>query len=197
MLTNTHLFRIPVVFIAMALIGLVGGCGEEPEQVAQPTVAKRISVEQPAAPKVSQAPASEKTPEPETPAAPVAARYNPIGRLDPFEPLIRSQPETVQREERAKEVVRRTPLTPLERVDLSQLNLKGVIASTSGNRALVEQADGKGYIVGVGTRIGIHSGRIVRIDLDRMIVEEEVEDLLGELTKRTRELKLQKPPGEE
>ncbi len=120
--------------------------------------------------------------------------YNPKGKLDPFEPLFRQQPAAKSKKKKRKR--RKGPLTPLEKVDLSQLRLTGVILAKTGNRALVREASGKGYVVKVGTPIGINSGRIVQILKDRIIVEEEVEDLLGKVTVKKRTMTLRKPPGE-
>lgn len=125
-----------------------------------------------------------------------AERYNPRGRIDPFAPLIREE-EAVERPEKRKKERLKRPKTPLEKVDISQLKLVGVIRAGTGNRALVEQADGKGFIIKKGMFIGINSGIIVEIMRDRVIVEEEQEDWKGTVSKRKRELKLQKPPGED
>ena len=118
--------------------------------------------------------------------------YNPEGKIDPFEPLFRQAPT----EKSAKKKMRQGPLTPLEKVDLSQLKLTGVIMAPSGNKALVNEASGKGYIAKVGTLIGMNSGRIIQILKDRIVVEEEVEDLTGNVTLQKKEITLQKPPGE-
>lgn len=120
--------------------------------------------------------------------------YNPEGRIDPFAPLFkREQVITVVKEKKKK---RPGHLTPLEKVDLSQMKLLGTILAPSGNRAMVTDASGKGYVVTIGTYMGISSGRVVEILRDRVIVEEEVENILGKIALRKRELKLQKPPGE-
>ena len=120
--------------------------------------------------------------------------YDPEGRIDPFAPLFkREQVVTVVKEKKKQ---RPGHLTPLEKVDLSQLKLLGTILAPSGNRAMVTDASGKGYVVTVGTYMGIASGRVVEILNDRVIVEEEVENILGKISLRKRELKLQKPPGE-
>jgi len=120
--------------------------------------------------------------------------YNPEGRIDPFAPLFkREQVVTVVKEKKKK---RPGHLTPLEKVDLSQMKLLGTILAPSGNRAMVTDASGKGYVVTVGTYMGIASGRVVEILRDRIVVEEEVENILGKISLRKRELKLQKPPGE-
>ena len=129
------------------------------------------------------------------PAIEMVAAYNPEGKLDPFVPLFKDEPAAPQKVgERQR---RRIPQTPLERVDLSQLKLAGVIRAPKGSRALVEEASGKGYIVARGTYMGINSGKVTEILKDRIIVEEEVEDVLGKIMPQKRELKLQKPAGED
>lgn len=129
----------------------------------------------------------------------MADTYNPKGKPDPFAPLFRDEPDqatastpVVSKSKRKK----RVPTTPLEKVDLSQLKLVATVRSPNGNSALVEDASGKGFIVKRGTYIGINSGSVVQIVKDRVVVEEEIETLLGEISLQKRELKLQKPPGE-
>jgi type IV pilus assembly protein PilP len=111
------------------------------------------------------------------------AMYNPKGKPDPFEPLFR---------ERKK----RTPRTPLEKIDISQLKLVAIVLASSGNRALVEESSGKGYVVKKGTYMGTNSGKVVKIEKDKVIVAEEYEDYSGKVTLRNKEIKLPKPPGE-
>ena len=128
---------------------------------------------------------------------PEKAEEEETGKIDPFAPLFKDEPIRKARRGVAKKVTKkRIPLTPLEKIDLSQLKLVGVIRAPSGNKALVEEASGKGYIVAKGTYIGLHSGRILEILSDRIIVEEEIEDILGKVTIDRKELKIQKPPGE-
>ncbi len=118
--------------------------------------------------------------------------YNPEGKIDPFASLFKEEPAVKPDKKREK----RIPRTPIEKVDVSQLKLVGVILAPSGNKAMVEESSGKGYIITEGTPIGIHWGKVVKILKDTIIVEEEVEDIYGKTTKRKRELKLQKPFGE-
>jgi type IV pilus assembly protein PilP len=61
----------------------------------------------------------------------------------------------------------------------------------------VEEASGKGYIISRGTYIGIHSGQVVEIQEDGVIVEERHEDMYGDVDIRRRELKFQRPSGDE
>jgi len=121
------------------------------------------------------------------------ARYNPTGKIDPFEPLFKEEKTVAANKLKHK---KRIPRTPLERIDLSQLKLVGIIMAQSGNRALVEEASGKGYVIKEGTYIGTNGGKIVSIQKEIVTVEEELEDVYGKLTIRKKELKLPKPPGE-
>ena len=124
--------------------------------------------------------------------AAIPGTYNAIGKIDPFEPLFREKPVSVKKKTGKK----RIPQTPLERIDLSQLKLVGIILASSGNRALVEESSGKGYVIKTGTYIGVNSGKVVKIRKEKVVVEEEFEDVFGKSKLRQREIKLPKPPGE-
>ena len=135
---------------------------------------------------VSRAAAPETTPTPG-----IAYAYNPKDKIDPFMPWYEGERITSK-----ISVSKRLPLSPLEKVDLSQLKLVGIILSASGNRALVEEATGKGFVIGKGTYIGLNRGKVARILSDRVIIEEAIQYGKSEASIRTRELKLQKPPGD-
>ncbi len=126
--------------------------------------------------------------------SPAKDLYNPKGKIDPFLPLFREDPLAKAAAKKKRRT--RRPLTPLEKLDLSQLRLVGIIRAPSGNKALVQEASGKGYIIKKGTRLGRNSGQVVQILRSKVIVEEEVENVLGKMTMRKKELNLQKPPGE-
>jgi len=209
------LFRWGVVLMLISLLG----CGEESSPAPQPkATSKKISVQPTPVPApVTPGPQTEASPQaqPSAPdvkpvAAPsaetseliqaslqIAGSYNPDGRFDPFEPLFKEQPDVQAEEPKATgKREKRKPQTPLERVALSQLKVTAIIRSPSGNRALVEDATGKGYVVKKGTYVGLNAGQVVDIDKDRIVVEEEVENVMGELRIENSELKLQKPAGE-
>jgi type IV pilus assembly protein PilP len=126
----------------------------------------------------------------------ITSTYDSEGKIDPFEPLFKEEPETPQLEAFDEKRKRRTPQTPLERVALSQIKLSAIMRSSVGNRALVEDATGKGYVIKKGTYIGLNAGQVIQIEKDRVIIEEEIENLMGELIVQNTELKLQKPAGE-
>ena len=120
-------------------------------------------------------------------------QYDAKGKIDPFEPLFKEEKVLVGSKLKRK---KRIPRTPLEHIEIGQLKLVGIILAASGNRALVEEASGKGYVIKEGTYIGTNGGKIVSIQKETVTVEEELEDIYGKLVVRTRELKLPKPPGE-
>lgn len=126
--------------------------------------------------------------------------YDPVGKIDPFKPLFSDAPTIETTTANIPKVVKRKkriPRTPLERIDLSQLKLVGIVRSSDVDRALVEEVNGKGYVVKKGTYIGVNAGKVVQILSDRIVVEEEVENILGKIALEKTELKLQKPFGEE
>ncbi len=120
--------------------------------------------------------------------------YDPKGKIDPFLPIFKAQTDETSKKKRPR--IRSQPPTPLEKIDLSQLKLVSILTRPSGKLAMVEEASGKGYLVKKGTLMGINMGKVVKIQKDRLQIEEQVEDLFGKVSLRVRELKLQKPPGE-
>ena len=118
--------------------------------------------------------------------------YDPKGKIDPFEPLFKKPTIAAKKTKRKK----RTPRTPLERIDISALKLVAIVMASSGNRALVEESSGKGYVIKKGTYIGTNAGKVAKIEKDKVIVAEEYEDYRGKIVVRNKEIKLPKPPGE-
>lgn len=119
--------------------------------------------------------------------------YNPTGKTDPFKPLFRDKPALPSAGKKKK---KRIPRTPLERVALSQLKLTAIIMAPSGNRALVQESSGKGYVIKKGTYIGLNSGKVENITKDKVIIAEEVEDSVGKIRVQTKQLVLPKPAGD-
>jgi len=75
---------------------------------------------------------------------------------------------------------------------LSQLKLVGIILSATGNRAMVEDAAGKGFVLREGTYVGRNSGRVTKILKEKVIIEEEIEIDDGQIIILERELNLNK-----
>ena len=154
----------------------------------EPSTTQKTQAEQASVQSVSTGPTSLKSSLPDT-----SPRYNPEGKIDPFAALFSEESSTGSSENREP----KRPLTPLEKIDISQLQLVAILHAPNGNSAMVEDATGKGYILKPGTFIGINSGKVTKILEDRVVVEENTKDFFGKVRSNTRELKLQKPFGEE
>ena len=87
-------------------------------------------------------------------------------------------------------------MTPLEKIDLSQLTLVGVIKFSSGYKAIVQEQSGKGYVIQKGTYIGTNYGQVTEIKSDRILIQEKVKNYLGKYKDQANQLKLQKPLGD-
>jgi len=98
--------------------------------------------------------------------------YNPVGKPDPFKPFIQMTSN--------KEYSKSTPLSPLQKYEISQLKLVAIIVAPEGNIAMVEDTLGKGFFLKKGTGIGKNDGKVKRILMDKVIVEEVYEDSLGQ-----------------
>jgi type IV pilus assembly protein PilP len=85
-------------------------------------------------------------------------------------------------------VRRRDNLSPLERYELGQLKLVGIIWNIKNPTALVEDTSGLGYTVRVGTLIGANDGKVKTISPDALLIEEEYIDLYG--AKKRREVSM-------
>jgi Tfp pilus assembly protein PilP len=83
-------------------------------------------------------------------------------------------------EERKKAASGTALLPPLQRYDLGELKFVGVIWTKKGARGLVEDAEGKGYSVTVGMRIGRSGGVVSRITGKEILVREEFVGNRGE-----------------
>jgi Tfp pilus assembly protein PilP len=96
------------------------------------------------------------------------APYDPAGRRDPFRPP------------RASSLSHAGDMrTPLERYEIGQLRVVAVIYDTHEPRAVVEDDEGLGYIVKVGTRIGANGGQVQTIERGRLLVREDSVDYYG------------------
>jgi type IV pilus assembly protein PilP len=193
-----------VLLIALSSC-VVWGCESKEKPSAPTPVSKKIAIQNESKPSPAtqkgQPVASSQTGEEKKSeeSEPILAQriYNPKERINPFLPLFRSENKEVAPEQPSKSKrKKRIPQTPLEKISLEQLKLVAIIRASSGNRALVEDSSGKGYIVKKGTYIGLNAGIVTQINVDRIIIEEELENLMGELVLQNTEMKLQKPAGE-
>ena len=122
-------------------------------------------------------------------------KYDPMGKPDPFKPFILAK---VQEEVGSRE--RQRILTPLQKMPLSEIQsgLKAIVWGQLGNKALVEDATGKGYVVKEGTYVGQNDGIVKKIYEDRIVVEEYRRDpARNQLQPREVVLKLKKVEAEQ
>jgi len=96
--------------------------------------------------------------------------YNPAGRRDPFAPII------VKESKKGKESDR----PPLERYNINEFKLTGIIWGGFGYNAMLEGPDGKGYFVRVGAILGPNRGVVKKITQNTMVVEEKYKTYTGE-----------------
>jgi type IV pilus assembly protein PilP len=120
-----------------------------------------------------------------------AYTYNPAGKPDPMRPFGTAKPAEKKLTE-SEEVKASGSGIPLQSMEVGQLTLVGVATSPMGNRALVQDSAGRGYILTVGSLIGSQAGIVREISPERVVVVERVPDYIGRLRDRPTVLKLQR-----
>jgi len=88
--------------------------------------------------------------------------YNPANRRDPFLPYesINSDGSVLG------------PLFPLQKFDVDQLKLIGIIWDVKSPKAMILDPTGKGYVVKANERVGRHSGYIAKIRENEIVIVE-------------------------
>jgi Tfp pilus assembly protein PilP len=109
-------------------------------------------------------------------------RYSPAGKRNPFRPP--GLPAKTRRPSREN-------LSPLERYDLGQLKLVGIVWDPKEPKAMVEDGAGLGFIVGVGTAIGNNDGKIKTINKNEIVIKETLIGFYGE--RKDREVTMRLP----
>ncbi len=110
--------------------------------------------------------------------------YSPNGMRDPFVPLLQ-----VRKPVKGKKAV---PLTPLQKFDLPQFRILGIIIGKGEPTAMVAAPGGKSFIVRKGTKIGKNNGVITKITSDGIYVQEKYYDFSGAVRVNEQVIKL--PP---
>lgn len=118
--------------------------------------------------------------------AEMAYVYDPVGRRDPFVPLIETKKPVVVLDE---------PLTPLQQVELAQLRLVGVIVGKGEPMAMVNAPGGKSYILKKGVKVGSNNGVVVGVDAEGVSVQEKYYDFVGEVRENVQKIELPKREG--
>ena len=120
-----------------------------------------------------------------------SGEYVAKSMIDPFMPLIQEKKEVPVPEMKKPDKPQRV-LTPLEKMELSQIKLVAVVIMEDRKIAMVEEATGKGYEVVLGTYMGKNQGRVIDITFDTIVVKEIVTDYKGSQIERLQEIKIHK-----
>lgn len=161
-----------VMFFLIAGVG-IWGCSDSGKSTQVQT---QVSV------KPKQQVITQTTPTVTAPKSPFAYSYNPAGKRDPFMPII-------VRED-AKALSGDRP--PLERFNIYEFKLTGIVWGGYGYNAMLEGPDGKGYFVHVGALIGQNKGVVKKITKDTMVVEEKFKTISGETDRKEVVIELRK-----
>jgi len=143
---------------------------------------KQAAVAKAAKPEPAPTPAQELAPRP----AADGYGYDATGKRDPFRSFMWERPDRIALEHAAG---------PLEKFDLSQLEVVAVVWRTGNARALVQDPSGESHIVGQGTTIGKNQGHVVSIDDNTVVVKETYVDYLGQETTKDVEMRMRRNEG--
>jgi len=110
--------------------------------------------------------------------------YDRKGKRDPFVSLVVTATEKPKKGQ-----------TPLENYDISSIKILGIVWNEKGNFAEIVLPDGKAYTLREGMTIGLHAGKIEKIDKNSITIREMIKDYKGQLKPKETILKLRE--GEE
>jgi type IV pilus assembly protein PilP len=186
-----HINWAIVLFLALTLVVMTTGCGEE-EKIGAPTAADFVkdrealatTVRPRVAPvRVAQEAATEGQ---ETGYATTERDYfyDPRGKRDPFRSF-----------QFADDGPKTKEFGPLGDFELAQLELSAVIWDANNPRALVLDPGGRAYIVREGSQIGKNGGQVIHIGDNLVLVKETYENLAGEQTTKDVELRIRLSQG--
>ncbi len=156
--------------LALLMAAPTAGCGDS----APPPAPRPSARPKPAPPP----PVEELTVEEEAPEDEYS--YVSIGKRDPFRSFI------------ATEVVVPTggQVGPLQLHEIDQYELRGIVWNVGEPRAMVEDPEGVGHVVELGTLIGKNWGKVTQIKPNALIITEEYRDpienelIINEVTMR-------------
>lgn len=166
----------------LAVSMVVTGCKKEsPAPESAPAAAPK-KVAPPAPPQEAQPTTADKPAE----TGPLKYVYDPAGRRDPFEPLTAVKGPLPGPE---------AALTPLQKYDVGQFRLIGVIVGKGEPTAMVTAPDNKSYLLKRGVKIGRNDGTVTKVTSDAVVVLETYTDFSGEVKKGEQVIQLPKREG--
>ena len=151
----------------------ITGCSDS----GQPTVSQTPAPIKPKQQVISQGTVTANDDKPQ-----VVYSYNPLGRRDPFMPIIVREDRKTQSEDRP----------PLERYSIREFKLTGIVWGGFGYSAMLEGPDGKGYFIRAGAIIGQNKGVVKKISKDAMVIEEKFKTISGETDRKELIIELRK-----
>jgi type IV pilus assembly protein PilP len=167
------------VLLLIAFLFSLSGCGKDAPQ-SKKTVAKTSKAKVGTKKQALQ----EKPPEAEK--AEPKYVYEAAGRRDPFLALMQIRKPVSESGQ---------PLTPLQKFDLGQFRLIGVIIGRNEPMAMVMAPGGKAYVLKRGIKIGKNAGQVIDIREDAVVIEERFYDFAGEYRTSVQEIQLPKRQG--
>lgn len=184
---KNKVFCLLVTFLLTGVLLNLSACGENP----QPPVQKKVKTTAKKVEKKKVEKSVEK--KQESPEEVVAYHYDPMGKKDPFKPLIKDEKKI------GEKILMKGPLTPLQKYVLTDLTLVAIIVGFGKeNKAMVEDSKGDGYIISKGTLIGDKYGEVTEIKRNEVIItEKEIDPVSGEIIQKENTLILHKPEEEE
>jgi len=96
--------------------------------------------------------------------------YSPVGKRDPFE----SFSLTILKKEKMEK-------PSLEKYDINQLKLVGILWKNNMPKAMFETPDGNSHIVTIGAKVGKNKGFIKQITKNKVFIEERYSNVLGKI----------------
>lgn len=113
-------------------------------------------------------------------------------KKDPFKPFISVKVAAPADLGRVKRDLK--PLLPIHSFDVSQFRLIGTVSDSKGNKAMVVDPSGKGYVLKVGMTIGKNEGKVIRIDTSGVDVVEQFHDDNNKMRKESIRIPLLRKP---
>src|SRR4051812_38300329 len=95
--------------------------------------------------------------------------YSPIGKRDPFRTPAPAQPG-------GRELA---AINPLEKFSVDQMQLRAILRSTALAKAMIEDPEGKTYIISEGDVVGRERGTVSKIQNTQVIVTFRTFNYLG------------------
>ena len=108
--------------------------------------------------------------------------YNPNNKRDPFQSFLLSAGSS--------SLIDNIPRTPLQKYEINQYILTGIIWGIDRPRAMVEDPTGDGHVVEIGTYVGTKWGKVETIEEGVVTITEELQTVDGQLVVKKQELRL-------